>query len=72
MGAAAVLRKIMAVARPEALLSRAEVLTRYRNLREISKRHHSAVLNFPGQGCDHFPGSAHRPGSGQNASPRKN
>jgi hypothetical protein len=42
---------------------RAEVLTRYRNLREISKRHHSAVLNFPGQGCDHFPGSAHRPGS---------
>ena len=31
--AAAVLRKIMAVARPEALLSRAEVLTRYRHLR---------------------------------------
>ena len=46
MGAAAVLRKIMAVARPEALLSRAEVLTRYRHLREISKRHHSAVLDF--------------------------
>ena len=44
--AAAVLRKIMAVARPEALLSRAEVLTRYRHLREISKRHHSAVLDF--------------------------
>jgi hypothetical protein len=47
MGAtAAVLRKIMAVARPEALLSRAEVLTRYRHLREISKRHHSAALDF--------------------------
>ena len=46
MGAAAVLRKIMAVARPEALLTRAEVLTRYRHLREISKRHHSAVLDF--------------------------
>jgi len=44
--AAAVLRKIMAVARPEALLSRAEVLTRYRHLREISKRHHSAALDF--------------------------
>lgn len=46
MGAAAVLRKIMGVARPEALLSRAEVLTRYRHVREISKRHHSAVLDF--------------------------
>ena len=44
--AAAVLRKIMAVARPEALLSRAEVLTRYRHLREISKQHHSTVLDF--------------------------
>ena len=44
--AAAVLRKIMAVARPEALLSCAEVLTRYRHLREISKRHHSAALDF--------------------------
>jgi hypothetical protein len=38
--------KIMAVARPEALLSRAEVLTRYRHLREISKQHHSAALDF--------------------------
>jgi hypothetical protein len=48
MGAAAVLRKIMAVARPEALLSRAEVLTRYRHLREISKRHHSACwISWP-------------------------
>ena len=55
MGAAAVLRKIMGVARPEALysssppsptLSRAEVLTRYRHVREISKRHRSAVLDF--------------------------
>ena len=46
MGAAAVLRNIMAVARPEALSTRAEVLTRYRHLREISKRHHSAVLDF--------------------------
>ena len=46
MGAAAVLRKIMAVVRPETLLSRAEVLTRYRHLREISKRHHSAALDF--------------------------
>lgn len=46
MGAAAAfLRKIMAVARPEAL-SRAEVLTRYRHLREISKQHHSAALDF--------------------------
>jgi hypothetical protein len=44
--AAAVLRKIMVVARPEALLSRAEVLTRYRHLREISKQHHSAALDF--------------------------
>ena len=46
MGAAAVLRNIMAVARPEALSTCAEVLTRYRHLREISKRHHSAVLDF--------------------------
>ena len=44
--AAAVLRKIMAVARPEALFSRAGVLTRYRHLREISKRHLSATLDF--------------------------
>jgi hypothetical protein len=29
-----------------ALLSRAEVLARYRHLREISKQHHSAVLDF--------------------------
>ena len=47
MVAAAVdLRKDIAVARPAALLSRAEVLTRYRHLREISKRHHSAALDF--------------------------
>ena len=36
MGAAAVLRKIMGVARPEALLSRAEVLTRYRHFGQKS------------------------------------
>ena len=35
-----------AVARPVASLSRAEVLTRYRHLREISKQHHSAALDF--------------------------
>lgn len=46
VAAAAVLRKDIAVARSEALLSRAEVLTRYRHLREISKQHHSAVLDF--------------------------
>jgi hypothetical protein len=46
VAAAAVLRKDIAVARPEALLSRAEVLTRYRHLREISKQHHCAVLDF--------------------------
>jgi hypothetical protein len=31
---------------PSAPLSRGEVLARYRRLREISKRHHSEVLNF--------------------------
>jgi len=47
MVAAAVdLRKDIAVTRPAALLSRAEVLTRYRHLREISKQHHSAALDF--------------------------
>jgi hypothetical protein len=46
VAAAAVLRKDIAVARPEALLSRAELLTRYRHLREISKQHHSTVLDF--------------------------
>ena len=35
-----------AVARPAALLSRTEVLARYRHLREISKQHHSAALDF--------------------------
>jgi hypothetical protein len=35
-----------AVATPEAVLGRAEVLTRYRHLREISKQHHSAALDF--------------------------
>ncbi len=43
---AAVLRNDNAVASSAALLSRAEVLSRYRQLREISKRHHSAVLDF--------------------------
>ena len=46
VAAAAVLRKDIAVARPEALLNRTEVLTRYCHLREISKQHHSAVLDF--------------------------
>ena len=32
--------------RPEALLNRTEVLTRYRHLREISKQQHSSVLDF--------------------------
>jgi hypothetical protein len=43
---AVVLRNDNAVASPGALLSRAEVRTRYRQLREISKQHHSAVLDF--------------------------
>lgn len=42
---AVVLRKDNDGARPAALSSRAEVLTRYRHLREISKQHHSAVLD---------------------------
>jgi len=47
MAAAAVaLREDNAIERPATLLSRAEVLTRYRHLREISKQHHSAVLDF--------------------------
>jgi len=41
----AVLRKDNAVPQ-STLLSRAEVLSHYRHLREISKRHHSAVLKF--------------------------
>ena len=44
--AAVVLRKDDALATPPALLSRAEVLARYRHLREISKQHHSAALDF--------------------------
>ncbi|MGB2932315.1 MAG: hypothetical protein WBE08_10445 [Methyloceanibacter sp.] len=54
MGSAAIARwsaavglwKDNAVARPPAVLGRAEVLARYRHLREISKRHHSAALDF--------------------------
>jgi hypothetical protein len=46
VAAAVVLRKDNAVAKPPALSSRAEVLTRYRHLREISKQHHSAMLDF--------------------------
>ncbi len=46
VAAAVVLQQDNAVARPVASLSRAEVLTRYRHFREISKQHHSAVLNF--------------------------
>ena len=44
--AAVGLRKDNAVAKPAAVLSRTEVLTRYRHLREISKQHHSAALDF--------------------------
>jgi hypothetical protein len=40
------LREDSAVAKPAVLLSRAEVLTRYRHFREISKQHHSAALDF--------------------------
>ena len=71
MGAAAVLRKIMAVARPEALLSRAEVLTRYRHLREISKRHHSAVLDFLAKDAIIFQARRIGLAQGKNASPRQ-
>ena len=46
MSAAAVLLKDIAASRPADVLSRAEVLARYRQLREISKQHHSAVLKF--------------------------
>jgi hypothetical protein len=35
-----------AVARPAAELGRTEVLARYRHLRQISKQHHSAALDF--------------------------
>jgi hypothetical protein len=45
VAAAVILQQDNAVARPVASLSRAEVLTRYRHFREISKQHHSAVLN---------------------------
>ena len=40
------LREDSAVATPAVFLSRAEVLTRYRHFREISKQHHSAALDF--------------------------
>ena len=43
---AVVLRKDNIIAGPATLSSRAEVLTRYRRFREISKQHHSAVLDF--------------------------
>ena len=46
VSAALALRINSAVANPEVLLSRAQVLTRYRHFREISKQHHSAVLDF--------------------------
>jgi hypothetical protein len=44
--AAVGLWKDNAVAKPAAVLGRAEVLTRYRHFREISKQHHSAALDF--------------------------
>jgi len=43
---AVALREDNPVAKPAVLLSRTEVLARYRHLREISKRHHSAALEF--------------------------
>ena len=43
---AVALRKDNVIERPAALLSRAEVLTRYRHLREISRQHHTAILDF--------------------------
>jgi hypothetical protein len=46
MLADAVLRRNIVASKPIDLLSRAEVLARYRQLREISKQHHSAVLQF--------------------------
>jgi hypothetical protein len=46
MTAAAVLKQDNTVAGPAAPLSRAEILTRYRHFREISKRHHSTALKF--------------------------
>jgi len=46
MLADAVLRRDIVASKPIDVLSRAEVLARYRQLREISKQHHSAVLKF--------------------------
>ena len=46
MVAAAALREENVVAAHAAALSRSEVIARYRILREISKRHHSKVLDF--------------------------
>jgi hypothetical protein len=46
VSAALALREDSAVAEPAVLLNRAEVLTRYRRFREISKQHHSAALEF--------------------------
>ena len=46
VSAAVALREDNPVAKPAVLLSRTEVLARYRHLREISKRHHSAALEF--------------------------
>jgi hypothetical protein len=44
--AAVGLSKDSSVVRPAAELNRTEVLARYRHLREISKQHHSAALDF--------------------------
>jgi hypothetical protein len=44
--AAIVLQKDAADTRPAPFLSRAELLARYRHLREVSRQHHSAALNF--------------------------
>jgi len=44
--AAIVPRNDSAHTRPAPLLSRVELLARYRHLREVSRQHHSAALNF--------------------------
>jgi len=46
MAAAVAVREDHAFDNPAAAVSRGEVLARYRHLREISRRHHSEVLNF--------------------------
>jgi hypothetical protein len=63
VSAVVALREDNAVERPAALLNRAEVLNRYRHLREISKQHHSAALDFLSK--DAVISQARRPGLAQ-------